>query len=62
MPGAQAELGGEQPQLVALRLLQRLLRLAEIGAGIEHVLVEEEFVEVVAEIIVMGDVAAAPRP
>ncbi len=54
--GFQAELGRKQPELVALRLLQRLLGMTEIGAGVEHVLVEKQAVEIVAEIVVVRDV------
>ena len=50
------ELGGEEPELVLLRLLETLFVVEEIGAGILHTFVEKQAVEIVAEIVVVGDV------
>ncbi len=50
------------PLLGQLRLFQALLRRFEIGAGILPVLVEEQAVQLVAEIVVVGHIALrAPR-
>ena len=49
--------------LVGLRLLEAVGRVGEISAAILQVVVEEELVELVAEVVVMGDVAPrAGRP
>ena len=56
--GLQVELGGDQPQLVLLGDFQAVVVVEEVGARILHALVEEQRVEVVAEIVVMGDVLA----
>ena len=50
------QFGSQQPQLVALRFLKRFIIIAEIGAGVEHVLVQEQLVELIAKIIVMGNI------
>ena len=52
----EAELCRDEAQLVALRLLERVGVVDEIGAGVLHALVEEEPVEVVAEVVVVRDV------
>ena len=54
--GLEVELGGDQAQLVLLGLLQRFGVVEEVGAGILHPLVEEELVEVVAEVVVVRHV------
>ena len=54
--GLEIELGRDQPQLVLLRLLQALVVVEEVGAGVLHALVEEQLVEVVAEVVVVRDV------
>ena len=60
----QIELGGDMGFLVGLRLLQRHLRAAPvkvpIGTAILQVLVQKQLVEVVADIIMMRDVAFRP--
>ena len=58
LAGLQPELGGDMALLGGLRLVERHVRLLEIGAGILHVLVEEEPVEVTRQIIVTLHVAA----
>ena len=55
--GAEPELLAHLPQLPELRLLERLVRTLEDGAGVRHRLVEEEGEEVVAEVVVVLDVA-----
>ena len=53
--GAQAELLADRPQLPLLRLFERVALLPQ-RAGVGHRLVEEEPVEVVAEVVVVLDV------
>ena len=55
-PGLEIELGCDQPQLVLLGLLQALVVVEEVGARVLHALIEEQLVEVVAEIVVVRDV------
>ena len=50
--GSQAELLADDVELVPLRPLQRIVGVGEIGAGILHLGIEEEGVEVVADIVV----------
>ena len=54
--GFQVHLGGDQPLLVALRRLECVVRAFEKSAGILHVPVEEEFVELVSQIVMMRDI------
>ena len=58
LSGLEQQLGGEMALLVELRRLEIVVGPAEIGAGILPVLVEEELVEPLREVIVMGDVLA----
>ena len=58
--GADQELGGDQPLLGELGLVERHAGALEEGAGILHVAVEEEPVEPLVEVVVVGDVARAP--
>ena len=51
--GCEHELGGEVALLGGLRLLERHVRLLEIGAGILAVAVEEELVEAAVEVVVV---------
>ncbi len=46
--------------LVGLGLLQAVLRIGVVGAAILPVVVEEELVQLVLEVIMMGDVALRP--
>ena len=54
------QLGGDMALLGELRLLERLPLVLEIGAGILPVGIEEQLIEAMVEIVMMGDVA--PRP
>ena len=56
MPRLQIKFGRQQTKLVALRLFQTFIVIHEIGAGIEHVLVEKQFVEFVADIIMVRNI------
>ena len=57
LPRAQQQLGRDMPLLVGLRCLEVVLRRLEIGAGILAVAVEEQFVELVGQIVMVLDVA-----
>ena len=54
----ERELGGDMGLLVELRLLQAILGIGEVSAAVLFVLVEEEFVKLVAEVVMVGDVLA----
>ena len=56
--GADEELGGDQALLGELGLVERHVGPLEVGAGILHVAVEEEAVEPLVEVVVVGDVGA----
>jgi len=56
--GSEQELGGEVALLLLLTLLERLLSGHEVTAGVLAVSVEEEFVEAVGKIVVMGHIPA----
>ena len=59
-PRRQLQFGGGMKQLVALRLFQRVIRgIAEIAAGILHVLVEKETVQLGGKIVVMAGLLGA---
>ena len=57
-PGGQARALGEQAVLVPLGIGERLVRRREHGAGVGHRLVQEQAVEVVAQVVVGRDVVA----
>src|ERR1700721_3147294 len=51
----QLQLGGSVDQLVALRLFQRFMfGVAKIGAGILHLIVEEQAVEVGRDVVMVA--------
>jgi hypothetical protein len=54
------QLGGQQALLLDLRPLQAHARLAEIGTGILHIVVQKEAVQLLRQVVVMGDVPARP--
>src|SRR3546814_7281381 len=59
----QVELGGDVGLLVGLRLIEAVGRIGEISAAILPVGVEEEIVEPVRQIVMMGNVLLrAPLP
>ena len=43
--------------LLLLGTLERVSRLAVVGAGIEHALIEPHFVKIIADVVVVCDVA-----
>ena len=43
----EVELGGQEPQLVALRLLQGVVVAQKVGTGILHALIQEQPIEIV---------------
>ncbi|MNE25139.1 hypothetical protein D3C80_1184600 [compost metagenome] len=53
--GIQAQLATQVVELVLLRLIERVIRLAKVSARIGHVLVQPQPVERVGNIIVVGD-------
>ncbi len=55
LAGLETELPADEVQLAGLSVLQRLVRVGVTGAGVDHLRVQEEAVEVVADIIVEGD-------
>ena len=57
----QLEFAADAVELVDLGLLQSVVGAVEISAGVGQAAVEEKFVEGVAEIVVIGDIAAAAR-
>ena len=57
LPRLQMEFRGDMRLLVGLRLIEAVRRIGEIGAAILAVDVEEEVVESIVQIIMMGDVA-----
>ena len=61
LAGLDPQLGGDVALLGELRLLERHVRALEIGAGILHVLVEEEPVELAGQIVVVLHVAPGAR-
>ena len=57
LAGLQAELAADQIELVALRVGERVVRgvARPVGAGVRHPRVEHERVEVVGQVVVVGD-------
>ena len=53
--GLEPQLAADQAQLGLLRLVDSLFAGLEIGTGIDHVAVQPELVEVVGQVIVVGD-------
>ncbi|MND38862.1 hypothetical protein D3C80_295720 [compost metagenome] len=53
--GIQSQLAAQVVKLVLLRLVERIVRLTEVGARIGHVLVQPKLVERVGHVIVVGD-------
>ena len=60
-PGLDQQLRGEVALLGELRVVERLIRLLEIGAAVLPVGVEEQRVEALVEIVVVRDVVARAR-
>ena len=58
MPRLDQQLGSNMPLLVELRGVEVVGAVAEVGAGILPVLIEERCVEFFRQVVVMGDVAA----
>jgi len=59
LPGRQPQLAAHQIELVGLRVVHRVAgasrRPGEVAAGIGHVLIEQQMVEVVAQVVVVAD-------
>ena len=60
LAGLKQHLGRNVLLLEELRLLERLVAVLEVGAGVLPVAIEEEVVELVLEIVVVGHVALSP--
>ena len=58
---AQAQLAADQIELVGLGLLERAVGLAIVGARVDHERIEEQRVEVVGDVVVVGDRPGVPR-
>lgn len=52
---SQSQFAAQVSELVLLRLLQGLLTGMEVGAGVRHVPVEPELIELVGQVVVIGD-------
>ena len=55
LAGLEAQLAADEVQLAGLGVLQRLGCVRVVCAGVDHLRIQEEAVEVVADIIVEGD-------
>src|SRR5215510_12572869 len=55
LSGLEAQLTAHEIDLVGLRLLELAVGLTIVGAGVEHERIQEEGVEVVGHVVVMGD-------
>ena len=55
LAGLQAQLAADMVELVELRLVDPVREILEVAAAVDHALVEEEPVEVVRNIVVVGD-------
>lgn len=55
IPSLQAQLAAQVVELVLLGLGQGVVRLLEVGTGIDHVRVEPQLVELVGQIVVIGN-------
>src|SRR5262249_9057713 len=60
LPRLEPELAADEIDLVRLRLLELAVGLAVVGARIEHEGIEEERVEVIGHVVVMGDGLGIP--
>ena len=54
----EMQLGRDMRLLVRLRLFEAVGGIREIGAAVLHVGIEERLVQLVAQVVVMGDIAA----
>jgi hypothetical protein len=59
IPGSEVDLAADVLHLRQLRLLEARLRGGEVGAGVDHLLVEPQAIEVVADVVVVVDVVAS---
>ena len=55
LPRLQADLGEDVVDLLQLRFVERFVAVLEVGAGIDHVLVQPQLVEVVGDVVVVLD-------
>lgn len=55
LPRLQADLGEDVVDLLHLRFVEGLVAIFEVGAGVDHVLVQPQLVEVVGDVVVVLD-------
>ena len=60
LPRFEQQLGREVALLVVLRGLQAVIVAGEVGAGVLAVRIQEQIVERVRQVVMMGDVALGP--
>ena len=56
LAGRKAQLAADHVELLALGRVEIVAPVVKIGAAIDHLLVEPQFVEGVGEVVVVGDV------
>ncbi len=56
LAGLEAQLPADHVELVALGAIDVAMLLGEVAAGVDHLLVEEEPVEIVRDVVVIGDI------
>ena len=56
LAGFQTQLPANQIELVALRVLEALVPVVKIGAGVDHLAIEPERIELIRRVVVMVDV------
>src|SRR5204862_7760607 len=55
LAGGETELPADEVELAGLGLLELAVGIAIVGAGVDHELVEEQRVEIVPDVVVVGD-------
>ena len=55
LAGGETELPADEVELVGLGLLELTVGIAIVGAGVDHERVEEQRVEIVPDVVVVGD-------
>ncbi|GAB5463503.1 MAG: hypothetical protein HoeaKO_35940 [Hoeflea alexandrii] len=56
LTGLEAQLAADHLQLVGLHLVNVIVPVGAVAAGVNHLVIEEEFIERVGDIVVIGDV------
>src|ERR671932_1564173 len=55
LAGPQAQLAADELELALLGRLERLVRVGEVGARVDHARAEEQLVEAVRDVVVVTD-------